>query len=154
MNTLRLDSTHPNTYNLIRFSGCLHLWWIPLLTPELLTPELCVTSVTMNQFPSRTRLALNEFQASCYSHHKSQSALSETKWLLRVSGCNPYLESLPSYIDGPPPWTPSKVSLRDLWIYVLTTYHIYSNNQIILIMHLNLMPTFVPIPHPYSMLNQ
>jgi len=28
--------------------------------------------------PSRTRLALKEFQASCYSHHKSQSALSET----------------------------------------------------------------------------
>jgi len=24
------------------------------------------------------RLALNEFRASCYSHHKSQSALSET----------------------------------------------------------------------------
>jgi len=57
--------------------------------------------------PSRTRLALNEFQASCYSHHRSQSALSETNWLLRVSGCNPYLESLPSYIDGAPPWTPT-----------------------------------------------
>jgi len=42
-----------------------------------------------------TRLALNEFQASCYSHHRSQSALGETNWLLRVSGCNltlnPYL---------------------------------------------------------------
>jgi len=50
-NTLRLDSTHPDTYNLIGFSGCLHLWWIPLLIPELLTPELCVTSITMNQFP-------------------------------------------------------------------------------------------------------
>jgi len=24
-----------------------------------------------------------------------------------VSGCNPYLESLPSYIDGAPPWTPT-----------------------------------------------
>jgi len=72
------------------FSGCLHLWWIPQLTPEL-----CVTSVTMNQFSLTTRLALNEFQPSCYSHHKSQSALGETNWLLRVSGCNltlnPYL---------------------------------------------------------------
>ena len=57
--------------------------------------------------PSHTRLALNKFQASCYSHHKSQSALSETNWLLRVSGCNPYLESLPSYIDVAPPWTPT-----------------------------------------------
>ena len=57
--------------------------------------------------PSHTRLALNEFKASCYSHHKSQSALSETNWLLRVSGCNPYLESLPNYIDGAPPWTPT-----------------------------------------------
>jgi len=48
---------HPDTYSLVGFSGCLHLWWIPLLTPELLTPELltpelCVISVTMNQFPS------------------------------------------------------------------------------------------------------
>jgi len=106
-NTLRLDLTHPDTYNLVGFSGCLHLWWIPLLTPELLTLELCVISVTMNQFPSHTRLALNEFQASFYSHHKSQSALSETNWLLTMSGCNPYLESLPSCIDGAPPWTPT-----------------------------------------------
>ena len=57
--------------------------------------------------PSHTRLALNGFQASYYSHHKSQSALSETNWLLKVLGCNPYLESLPSYIDGAPPWTPT-----------------------------------------------
>ncbi|QCD86794.1 diphosphonucleoside phosphohydrolase [Vigna unguiculata] len=48
----RLDSTHPDTYSQVGFSGCLHLWWIPLLTSELLTPELCVTSVTMKQFPS------------------------------------------------------------------------------------------------------
>jgi len=94
-NTLRLDSTHLDTYNLVGFSGCLHLWWISLLTPELLTPGLCVTSGTMNQFSLTTRLALNEFQASCYSHHRSQFALGETNWLLRVSGCNltlnPYL---------------------------------------------------------------
>jgi len=50
--TLRHNSTHPDTYNLVGLSGCLHLWWIPLLTPELLTPELCVINVTMNQFPS------------------------------------------------------------------------------------------------------
>jgi len=81
-NTLDSNSTHPDTYNLVGFNGCLHFWWIPLLTPEL-----CVTSVTMNQSP-HTRLALNEFQVSCYSHHKSQSALSETNWLLRVSRCN------------------------------------------------------------------
>ena len=41
-------------------------------------PELSVTSVTMFPIPPLTMLALNEFQASCYSHHKSQSALSET----------------------------------------------------------------------------
>ena len=52
-NALRLVSTHPDTYNLVGFSGCLHLWWIPLRTPKLLTPELCVTSVTMNQFSLR-----------------------------------------------------------------------------------------------------
>ena len=78
INTLRLDSTHPDTYNLVEFSGCLHLWWISLLTPELLTPELCVTNGTMNQFSLTTRLALNEFHASYYSHHQSQSALGET----------------------------------------------------------------------------
>ena len=94
--------------------------------------------------PSHTRLALNKFQASCYSHHRSQSALSETNWLLRVSGCNPYLESLPSYIDGAPPWTPTnkghgitsqplkhdqEVSPRDSWIYVLTTYQSHSKQK-------------------------
>ena len=90
IDTLQRDLAHPDTYNLVEFSGCLHLWWIPLLTPKL-----CVTSVTTNQFSLTTRLALNEFRASCYSHHMSQSALSETNWLLRVSGCNlnlnPYL---------------------------------------------------------------
>ena len=75
-NTLDSDSTHPDTYNLVRFSGCLHLWCI-----SLLTPELSVISVTMFQSP-HTRLALNEFQASCYSHHKSQSALSEITYSL------------------------------------------------------------------------
>jgi len=35
-----------------------------------------------------TRLALNGFQASYYSHHRSQSALGETNWFFRVSGCN------------------------------------------------------------------
>ena len=101
--TLRLDLTHPDMYNLVGFSGCLHLWWIPLLEPELLTPELCVTNVTMKQFSLTTRLALNEFQASCYSHHRGQSALSETNWPLRVSGYSPYLESLLSYTNGAPP---------------------------------------------------
>jgi len=43
---------------------------IPYST-KLLSPEL---SVTMFK-PQHTRLALNGFQASCYSHHKSQSAL-------------------------------------------------------------------------------
>jgi len=27
-----------------------------------------------------------------------------------VSGCNPYLESLPNYINGAPPWTPTNRS--------------------------------------------
>jgi len=31
-NTLRLDSTHPDKYNLVGFSGCSHLWWIALLS--------------------------------------------------------------------------------------------------------------------------
>ena len=118
-NTLRLDSTHLDTYNLVGFNGCLHLWWIPLLTPEL-----CVISVTMNKFP-HTRLAHYEFQASCYSHHMSQSALSETNWLLRVLGCDPYLESLPSYIDGDHhrhPLTGAMDLRPDLWSTTLKSH--------------------------------
>ncbi|QCD86926.1 hypothetical protein DEO72_LG3g1455 [Vigna unguiculata] len=104
-------------YNLVGFSGCLHLWWIPLLTPELPTPELCVTSVTMNQISLTTRLALNEFRASYYSYHRSQSALSETNRLLRVSGCNlnlnPYLVIQMGRHHGHP--------LTGPWNYVPTT---------------------------------
>ena len=58
-NTLRLDSIHPDTYNLVGFNRCLYLWWIPLLTPELLTPEL---SVTMNQFPHTQGWPLMSFR--------------------------------------------------------------------------------------------
>jgi len=118
--------------------------------------------------PPYTRLALNEFQASCYSHHKSQSVLSETNWLLRVSGCNPYLESLPNYIDGAPPWTPTnmghgitsrplkhdpEISPRDS--KELCTHHIlYIFKQtVIFIMLINLMPTFIIHHHTCSMLN-
>jgi len=113
INTLRLDSTHPDMYNLVGFSGCLHLWWIPLLTPEL-----CVTSVTMDQFSLTTRLALNEFRASCYSHHRSQSALGETNWPLRVSRCNltlnPYLVIPMGHHHGHP--LPGAMKLRpDHW---------------------------------------
>ena len=108
--------------------------------------------------PSHTRLALNEFQASCYSHHRSQSALSETNWLLRVSGCNPYLESLPSYIDGAPPWTPTnrghgitsrplkhdpEVSPRNSKELHTDLYQIYSYNQVTVIIHSNLGSTSV-----------
>ena len=56
-NTLRHDSTHPDTSNLVGFSECSHLWWIPLLTPEL-----CVTSVTVNQFPSPQGQPLMNFR--------------------------------------------------------------------------------------------
>jgi len=103
--------------------------------------------------PSHTRLTLNEFQASCYSRHRSQSALSETNWLLRVLGCNSYLESLPSYIDGAPPWAPTnrgheitsrplkhdpEVSPRNSKELRTDSYQIYSYNQVTVIMHSSL----------------
>jgi len=103
--------------------------------------------------PSHTKLALNEFQASCYSHHRSQSAVSETNWLLRVSECNPYLESLPSYIDGASPWTPTnrghgitfrplkhdpEVSPRNPKELRTDSYQLYSYNQVTVITHLSL----------------
>jgi len=136
-------------YNLVGFSGCPHLWWIPLLTPELLTPELCVTSVTMDQFSLTTRLAFNEFQASCYSHHRSQSALGETNWPLRVSGCNltlnPYLviqmghhhgHPLPGAMElRPDHWSATlKVSPRDPKDLCTDTDKIRSYSQIIFTM--------------------
>jgi len=106
-NTLRLDSTHPDTYNSVGFSGRLHLWWIPLLDLSCSNLSHVLQVLLWIKISPTTRLALNESQASCYSHHRSQSALSETNWPLRVSGCSPYLESLPSYTDGAPPWTPT-----------------------------------------------
>ena len=107
LHSIHYDSTRlMDTYNLIGFSGCLHLWWIPLLNPELLDLEPCNTSVTMNQISLTIRLALNGFQASCYSHHKSQSTLGETNWLLRVSGynltLNPYLAIQMGHHHGHP----------------------------------------------------
>jgi len=93
--TLRLDSTHPDTYNSVGFSGCLHLcgYLCSNLSCSILSHVLPV--LQWNKISPTTRLALSEFQASCYSHHKSQSALSETNWLLGASGCNltlnPYL---------------------------------------------------------------
>jgi len=81
-----------------------------------------------------------------------------------VSGCDPYLESLPSYIDGAPPWTPTnrghgitsrplkhdpEVPPRDF--KELRTDHMSNiyNNQVTdtYIMHRNLIPTFVANPH-------
>ena len=65
-----------------------------LCSPLSCTPELCYKCYKCcnKSIPSHTRLALNEFQTSCYSYHRSQFALSETNWLLRVLGCNPYLK--------------------------------------------------------------
>ncbi|QCE00568.1 hypothetical protein DEO72_LG7g1858 [Vigna unguiculata] len=58
LHSIHYDSTHPDTYNLVGFSRCPHLWWIPLLISELLIPELCVTSVTMNQISLTTRITV------------------------------------------------------------------------------------------------
>jgi len=80
----------------------------------------------------------------------------------------PYLESLPNYIDGAPPWTPTNrvMELRpDHWsttlkshleismIYVLTTGQTHSIIQVIFIIHVNYMPTFITSPHLFSPLN-
>jgi len=46
--------------------------------PRAAHPRAMCYKCYNESIPSHTRLALNEFQASCYSHHKSQSALSET----------------------------------------------------------------------------
>ena len=79
-----------------------------ILVVVFTTLPICSTELIVPMFdPPHTRLALNGFQASYYSHHSSQYALWETNWLFRVSGCNPYLESLLNYRNGTPPWTPT-----------------------------------------------
>jgi len=79
----------------------------------------------------------------------------------------PYLKSLPNYIDrahelpltGAMELRPDQlrhhheVSPRGSWNYVLTTYDSYFTNQLILVMHISLMPTFITNPHSYSMWN-
>jgi len=70
----------------------------------------------------------------------------------------PYLESLPNYIDGVPPWTPTnrghgitsrslkhylEISPRDFKELRTNTYQTYSINKVIFIMHRTLMPTFI-----------
>ena len=70
----------------------------------------------------------------------------------------PYLESLPNYIDGTPPWTltnrghgitsqPLKhypeISPRDFKELRTDTDQTYSINQVIFIMHVTLTPTFI-----------
>ena len=75
-----------------------------------------------------------------------------------MSGCNPYLESLPCYIDGAPPWTPTnrgheitsrplkhdpEISPRDSKELCTNTNQLYSINQERFIMHITFMPTFI-----------
>ena len=75
-----------------------------------------------------------------------------------MSGCNPYLKSLPSSIDGAPPWIPInrgheimsrplkhdlEVSPRNSKELRTDSYQIYSYNQLTLIMHSNLGSTSV-----------
>jgi len=113
--------------------------------PRAAHPRAMCYKCYNESIPLHTRLTLNELQASCYSHHRSQFALSETNWLLRVLGCNPYLESLPNYYDGAPPWTPTnmghritsrplkhdpEIPPRDLRNYALTTDQSCSINQV------------------------
>ncbi|QCE04082.1 hypothetical protein DEO72_LG8g2115 [Vigna unguiculata] len=62
-------------YNLVGFSGCLHLWWITLLNPELLNPELCVTSVTMNRISLTTSTILKAKQALTIQNQENHPTL-------------------------------------------------------------------------------
>jgi len=81
----------------------------------------------------------------------------------------PYLVSLPNYTDGAPPWTPTnrghgitsrhlkhdpEIPPRDFKELRADTYQIYSNNQLTIIKHSNLMSTIVIIPRSYPMLQQ
>jgi len=78
---------------------------------RMLALPLLLYRVIVNGFPPTTHkislqtskvIILPKTKASCYSHHSSQSALCETNWLFRVSGCNPYLNPyLIIYIEAP-----------------------------------------------------
>ena len=106
-----------------------------------------------------TRLALNEFQASYYSHHMSKSALGETNWLLRASGwnltLNPYIVIQMGHHHGhplteamelhPDHWSMTlKVSPRDSKELCTDTDQPYSHSQRIFTMHRYtlIVPTF------------
>ena len=106
-----------------------------------------------------TRLALNEFQASCYSHHRSQSTLGETNWPLRASGynltLNPYLVIQMGHHHGhpltgamelrPDHWSATlKVSPRDSKELRTDTDQPYSHSQRTFTMHryISIIPTF------------
>jgi len=114
--------------------------------------------------PLHTRLALNEFQASCYSHHKSQSALSETNWPLRVSGCNITLNPYQTIQIGhhhelpltraielrPDHWsTTLKSHLEISRNYALTTDQSCLINQVIHIIHITSCQPSSTHPHSY-----
>ncbi|QCD83195.1 hypothetical protein DEO72_LG2g3538 [Vigna unguiculata] len=73
-NTLRHDSTHPDTYNHGRIQQTLALVVDTSAHPRAMCYKCFNESISLT-----TRLALNEFQASCYAHHK----------------------------NGAPPWTPT-----------------------------------------------
>jgi len=116
-----------------------------------------------------TRLAFNEFQASYYSHHMSQSALGEINWLLRVSRCNltlnPYHAIHMGHYHGHP-LTRAMEFRPDHWstnlrphleisrIYALTIDQTYSFNLEKSIMHICIYTIPIFISNPFRILAQ
>jgi len=91
---------------LVRFTGCLHLWW-PLLHCRVIANGFHPTMHKVSLQASKT-IILSKTRASCYSHHLSQYTLHETHWLFRVSGYTHYLNPYLIIYTTAPPWNLTK----------------------------------------------
>ena len=108
---IRIHITWSNSADACTFGGY-------LCSPPSCSPLSYVLQCYNKSISLTTRLALRRFQASYYSHHRSQSTLGETNWLLRVSRCNltlnPYLVIQMGHHHGHP--LPGAMELRfDHW---------------------------------------
>jgi len=97
---------YPDTYNKIGFTGCLHLWWHLLFCRAIANGFQPTTHKVSLQ--SSKVIILPKTRVSCYSHHLNRSALRETNWFFRVSGCNPYLNHYLIIYTTTPPWNLTK----------------------------------------------
>jgi len=122
----------------------LHLWW-----PLLLCKAIAMGFTLSHKVSLQTSKAiiLPKTRASRYSHHLNQSALCETNWFFRTSGCNLYLNHYLIIYTG----HHHEISTRDSWNYVYLTPDSCSShhNHNFYLKHYNFMSMLNQPTHPY-----